>query len=57
MKLASSYAIASCIKESELSTEYIIPSPFDKSVAEVIANKLVEICLAISENSKKSFEK
>ncbi len=37
MKVAAAYAIASLISEDELSADYIIPSPFDKRVAEAVA--------------------
>ena len=38
MKLASAYAIDNIIKEDELTREYIIPSPFDKRVVDVVSN-------------------
>lgn len=37
MKLAAAYGIASIIKDSELTTDYILPDPFDKRVAERVA--------------------
>jgi malate dehydrogenase (oxaloacetate-decarboxylating) len=37
MKLAASIAIASIIKENELTVDYIIPSPFDKRVVKVVS--------------------
>ena len=37
MKLSSAYAIASIVKKSELKSDYIIPSPFDRRVAKVVA--------------------
>jgi malate dehydrogenase (oxaloacetate-decarboxylating) len=37
MKLAASYAIAGIISDSELQPEYIVPSVFDKRVAEAVA--------------------
>lgn len=37
MKLAAARAIASLISDDELSEEYVIPSPFDERVAEVVA--------------------
>ncbi len=42
IKLATSYAIASYIPDSELNEENIIPSPLDKNVAKMIAAKIVE---------------
>ena len=37
MKLAAAYAIASLVKKSELKCDYIIPSPFDRRVAKIVA--------------------
>src|SRR5678816_636465 len=37
MKLAAAYAIASIISDTELQPEYIVPSVFDKRVAEAVA--------------------
>ena len=37
MKLAASYAIAGIISDTELQPEYIVPSVFDKRVAEAVA--------------------
>jgi malate dehydrogenase (oxaloacetate-decarboxylating) len=42
MKLASSLALASFIKDEELSEENIIPSPLDKRVARVVADAVIE---------------
>ena len=38
MKLAAAYAIAGIISDSELHPEYIVPSVFDKRVAEAVAH-------------------
>jgi malate dehydrogenase (oxaloacetate-decarboxylating) len=38
MKLAAAHAIASIISDNELHPEYIVPSVFDKRVAEAVAN-------------------
>ena len=46
MKLAAAKAIASLVSDEELNEEYIIPSPFDKRVAEVVANKVAEVAEA-----------
>jgi malate dehydrogenase (oxaloacetate-decarboxylating) len=40
MKLAASHAIAGIISDSELHPEYIIPSVFDKRVAEAVAREV-----------------
>ncbi|WP_236975850.1 NAD-dependent malic enzyme [Membranihabitans maritimus] len=37
MKLAAAHAIANCIDENDLGTEYIIPSVFNKKVARMVA--------------------
>jgi malate dehydrogenase (oxaloacetate-decarboxylating) len=42
MKLAAAHAIASIITESELHPEYIVPSVFDKRVAEAVAREVEE---------------
>ncbi len=42
MKLNAAYAIANIIDESKLNPEYIIPDPFDKSVASVVAKAVIE---------------
>ncbi len=43
MKLATSYALASLIPESELSEENIIPSALDKRVSCVVAEAVMEV--------------
>lgn len=40
MKLAASYAIAGIISDTELQPEYIVPSVFDKRVAEAVAREV-----------------
>jgi len=42
MKVATSYALASMISESELSADNIIPSALDKRVAEVVAEAVIK---------------
>jgi malate dehydrogenase (oxaloacetate-decarboxylating) len=42
MKLATAKAIASLIEDDELNEEYVIPSPFDLRVAEVVAKAVGE---------------
>ena len=37
MKIAAAYAIAGLVSDEELSTEYIIPKPFDPRVAKAVA--------------------
>lgn len=40
MKLAAAYAIASLISDEELNEDYVIPSPFDKRVANKVAEEV-----------------
>jgi malate dehydrogenase (oxaloacetate-decarboxylating) len=42
MKLAAARAIASVIPDDELDVEYIIPSPFNRAVAETVARAVAE---------------
>ena len=42
MKLAAAQAIAGIISDEELNREYIIPSVFDKRVAEKVARAVEE---------------
>ena len=42
MKLAAAHAIASIISDNELHPEYIVPSVFDKRVAEAVAHAVEE---------------
>ncbi|BDU50024.1 NAD(P)-dependent malic enzyme [Haliovirga abyssi] len=43
MKLAASYAIAGIIEENEITEEYVIPSPFDRRVANAVAEAVKKI--------------
>ncbi|GAA0719128.1 NADP-dependent malic enzyme [Clostridium malenominatum] len=45
MKLAASRAIASIVKDQELNEEYIIPDPFNKEVAQVVAKAVGDIAI------------
>ncbi|HUE83787.1 MAG TPA: malic enzyme-like NAD(P)-binding protein, partial [Pyrinomonadaceae bacterium] len=42
MKLAAAHAIAGIITDAELHPEYIVPSVFDKRVAEAVARDVEE---------------
>ncbi len=42
MKIAAAYALANTIKESDLTTEYIIPSPFDPRIKEKVSNAVAK---------------
>jgi malate dehydrogenase (oxaloacetate-decarboxylating) len=42
MKMAAAHAIADCIEEDHLQTEYIIPSVFDAKVVENVAAAVVK---------------
>ena len=46
MKLAAANAIASVISDDELGPEYIIPSVFNRTVAEVVAKAVAEAAVA-----------
>ncbi|UPO98794.1 NADP-dependent malic enzyme (plasmid) [Cetobacterium somerae] len=43
MKFATSQAIANLITDEELSTEYVIPSPFDPRVADTVAKAISDL--------------
>jgi malate dehydrogenase (oxaloacetate-decarboxylating) len=45
MKLAAAYAIASCISDSELSEDYIIPGVFNPMVAQRVAEEVVKVAI------------
>lgn len=45
MKLAAAYAIASVIKEEELSEDYIVPSPFDERVVDAVAKAVMQAAI------------
>ena len=40
MKIAAAKAIASLVTDEELTEDYIIPSPFDKRVCNVVAKEV-----------------
>jgi len=42
MKLAAAHAIAALISEEELHPEYIVPSVFDKRIAEAVSREVEE---------------
>ena len=42
MKIAAALGIASLISDSELSRDYVIPSPFDPRVASTVAARVAE---------------
>ena len=45
MKLAASHAIASLIKDDELTDEYVIPDSFDKRVAPAVAAAVAQAAM------------
>lgn len=53
MKLAAIYAIANLVLPEELSNEYVIPNPFDKRVAEAVAEAVSEAALKTGVARKK----
>lgn len=44
MKVAAAYALASYIKDEDLTLDYILPSPLDKGVVPVISKAVREAC-------------
>ena len=50
MKVAASHAIAAVIPEDELTTEYVIPSSFDKRVALAVANAVAKEAVRLGIN-------
>ncbi len=42
MKLAAAYAIAGLVSDEELTADYIIPNPFDKRVAQAVAEAVAK---------------
>lgn len=45
MKLATARAVASIITDEELNVDYIIPDPFDKRVADVVAKEVAQTAI------------
>lgn len=45
MKLAAAYAIASCVADSELNEDYIIPGVFNPTVAQKVAEAVAEAAM------------
>lgn len=43
MKMATAMAIASIIKEDELTEEYVVPDAFDKRVVPAVAKAVADI--------------
>ncbi len=52
MKVAAARAIASIVDEDKLTTEYILPDPFDKRVAEAVAKAVADNYTAECEMSR-----
>ncbi len=52
MKISAAKAIAGIITEEELHPDYIIPSPFDKRVAKVVAEAVKQAAIATGVNRK-----
>lgn len=52
MKISAAKAIAGIITEEELQPDYIIPSPFDKRVAKVVAEAVKQTAIATGVNRK-----
>ncbi len=52
MNIAAAKAIASLVSEEELCAEYIIPNPFDKRVAKIVATAVKEAAIRTGVNRK-----
>ena len=46
MMFAASIGIANCVKEDELSREYILPKAYDKRVHQCVAEEVRKACIA-----------
>src|SRR5699024_8063063 len=53
MKVAAAEAIASLIKETELTSEYVIPAPFDTRVAPLVAASVARAAMETGVARKK----
>jgi malate dehydrogenase (oxaloacetate-decarboxylating) len=42
MKIAAAYALAGLVSDEELTSEYVLPAPFDKRVGSTVANAVAE---------------
>jgi len=42
MKLAAAYALAGLVSDEELSSEYVIPKPFDERVVQAVAKAVAQ---------------
>ena len=45
MKVAAAYAIANIITNDELNADYVIPEPFDKRIANNVANAVEQVAI------------
>lgn len=45
MKMAAAKAIANCVSENELSTDYIIPSPFTPNIGQIVGDAVRECAI------------
>ena len=52
MKVEAAKAIASIVSDEELTAEYVIPSPFNKRVAQVVSEAVVE-CVKETQREEK----
>ena len=54
MKIAAAHAIADCVPEDHISSEYIIPSIFDKNVTRKVAREVAKSARSTGVARKKS---
>lgn len=43
MKVASAIAIANCVEAKDLNEEYLLPEPFQKGIADAVAQAIIEV--------------
>ena len=52
MKVAAAEALASCVSDSELDADHILPSPFNKDVANTVAKAVADVCIRCNVSKK-----
>ena len=52
MKVAAAEALASCVSDSELDADHILPSPFNKDVANTVAKAVSDVCIRCNVSKK-----
>ncbi len=52
MKVAAAEALASCVSDSELDADHILPSPFNKDVAKTVAKAVADVSIRCNVSKK-----